>query len=78
MDIHNLPALTHPCQNCVIENLLTLKLSINLNLLFYHHVLLPCNIGTCLYLPAFWHHEVQSLPADGMNIAVNFWFKEFS
>jgi len=34
------------------------------------------NPGDVLYLPAFWHHEVQSVPdADtGLNIAVNFWF----
>ena len=35
-----------------------------------------------LYLPAYWHHEVQSIPHDddddddndGINVAVNFWF----
>jgi len=29
-----------------------------------------------LYLPAYWHHEVQSIPDDneGINVAVNFWF----
>jgi hypothetical protein len=34
--------------------------------------------GQVLYLPSFWHHEVQSIPGnddDGLNIAVNFWFK---
>lgn len=35
--------------------------------------------GQVLYLPSFWHHEVQSIPSDddddGLNIAVNFWFK---
>lgn len=37
--------------------------------------------GDILYLPAFWHHEVQSIPDDGdasykgLNIAVNFWFE---
>lgn len=32
--------------------------------------------GDVLYLPAYWHHEVQSLPdEEGMNMAVNFWFK---
>ena len=37
-------------------------------------VLLP---GDVLYLPSYWHHEVQSIPdeIDGLNIAVNFWFK---
>eukprot|EP01041_Mallomonas_annulata_P001215 gene1215-2365_t len=43
--------------------------------------------GDVLYLPAYWHHEVQSLPDEGdgngddgdhsflgLNIAVNFWF----
>mmetsp|Transcript_6162 Transcript_6162/g.9203 ORF Transcript_6162/g.9203 Transcript_6162/m.9203 type:complete len:466 (+) Transcript_6162:116-1513(+) len=40
--------------------------------------------GDTLYLPAFWHHEVQSRPSDmfgggdrksmKLNIAVNFWF----
>jgi hypothetical protein len=38
------------------------------------------NPGDCLYLPAYWHHEVQSIPdeIDGLNIAVNFWFKNLS
>lgn len=29
-----------------------------------------------LFLPAYWHHEVQSLPDDneGINVAVNYWF----
>jgi len=29
-----------------------------------------------LYLPAYWHHEVQSIPDEneGINVAVNFWF----
>jgi hypothetical protein len=32
--------------------------------------------GDVLYVPAFWHHEVQSLPDEktGLNVAVNFWF----
>lgn len=32
--------------------------------------------GDVLYLPAFWHHEVQSIPDynEGLNVAVNFWF----
>ena len=37
------------------------------------------NPGDVLYLPAYWHHEVQSLPdpdpLEQLNIAVNFWFK---
>jgi len=38
------------------------------------HVLL--NKGEVLYLPAYWHHEVQSIPdeTEGINLAVNFWF----
>ena len=35
------------------------------------------NAGDVLYLPSFWHHEVQSIPdvdLDKLNIAVNFWF----
>jgi hypothetical protein len=38
------------------------------------------NPGDCLYLPAYWHHEVQSIPdeIEGLNIAVNFWFKNLS
>ena len=42
--------------------------------------------GDVLYLPAYWHHEVQSIPEEkekeekeeekeGLNIAVNFWFQ---
>jgi ribosomal protein L16 Arg81 hydroxylase len=33
--------------------------------------------GECLYLPAFWHHEVKSFPDrdEHLNVAVNFWFK---
>ena len=33
--------------------------------------------GDVLYLPAYWHHEVQSVPEEkeGLNIAVNFWFQ---
>lgn len=42
--------------------------------------------GETLYLPAFWHHEVRSLPptaepaeaaagGGGLNVAVNFWFR---
>jgi len=33
--------------------------------------------GECLYLPAYWHHEVKSFPdgAEGLNVAVNYWFK---
>ncbi len=33
--------------------------------------------GDVLYLPAYWHHEVTSLPdeEEGLNIAVNFWFR---
>lgn len=36
--------------------------------------------GQVLYLPAYWHHEVQSIPdsIDGLNIAVNFWFRNLS
>ncbi len=38
--------------------------------------------GDTLYLPAFWHHEVQSIPDDQMeealNIAVNFWFSNLT
>ena len=36
--------------------------------------------GETLYLPAFWHHEVRSAPAGagGVNVAVNFWFKNCS
>ena len=36
--------------------------------------------GQVLYLPAYWHHEVQSLPdsTDGLNIAVNFWFRNMT
>jgi ribosomal protein L16 Arg81 hydroxylase len=32
--------------------------------------------GDVLYLPAYWHHEVQSIPDEdeGINVAVNFWF----
>eukprot|EP01035_Chromulina_nebulosa_P018377 gene18377-24075_t len=32
--------------------------------------------GDVLYLPVYWHHEVQSIPdhTDKLNIAVNFWF----
>ena len=35
------------------------------------------NPGDVLYLPAYWHHEVQSLPdpLEALNVAVNFWFK---
>ena len=34
--------------------------------------------GDCLYLPAFWWHEVQSKPdAHSKNIAVNYWFEPF-
>lgn len=33
--------------------------------------------GDVLYLPPFWHHEVQSLPdpVSGLNVAVNFWYR---
>lgn len=33
--------------------------------------------GDVLYLPAYWHHEVKSHPdpEEGLNIAVNYWFK---
>jgi hypothetical protein len=33
--------------------------------------------GECLYLPAYWHHEVKSFPdeEEGLNVAVNFWFR---
>jgi hypothetical protein len=36
--------------------------------------------GDILYLPVFWHHEVQSIPdeQDGINVAVNYWFKNAS
>eukprot|EP00624_Nannochloropsis_granulata_P001146 evm.model.NODE_15307_length_16043_cov_30.735523.2 len=33
--------------------------------------------GECLYLPAYWHHEVKSVAGEegGLNAAVNYWFK---
>lgn len=33
--------------------------------------------GECLYLPAYWHHEVKSVADEGggLNVAVNYWFK---
>lgn len=36
--------------------------------------------GDVLYLPAFWHHEVQSIPdaREGLNIAINYWFKNMT
>lgn len=35
--------------------------------------------GDILYLPAYWHHEVQSLPdEEGLNIAVNFWYENMT
>ena len=49
--------------------------------------------GNCLYLPVYWHHEVQSLPTStstepsmnesvndslNLNIAINFWFKNMT
>lgn len=32
--------------------------------------------GDTLYLPPFWHHEVQSMPDErvGVSLAANFWF----
>lgn len=40
---------------------------------------LSCRIhaGETLYLPAFWWHEVQSIPHEGRNVAVNFWTPPF-
>jgi jumonji domain-containing protein 7 len=36
--------------------------------------------GDVLYIPAYWHHEVQSLPDEqvGLHIAVNFWFQNLT
>jgi hypothetical protein len=36
--------------------------------------------GDVLHLPAYWHHEVQSLLDEetGLNVAVNFWFANVS
>ena len=41
--------------------------------------------GETLLLPAFWHHEVHSHPAEpdpaggtGVNVAINFWFRNES
>ena len=33
--------------------------------------------GDVLFIPAWWHHEVQSVPdaVVGLNVAVNFWFE---
>jgi ribosomal protein L16 Arg81 hydroxylase len=33
--------------------------------------------GSVLYLPSYWHHEVTSQPdaKEGLNIAVNYWFR---
>jgi len=49
--------------------------------LFGEAVPLRCRIerGEFLFLPSFWWHEVQSYPHEdeGINIAVNFWFKPF-
>ena len=47
-----------------------------------HPMRVMLNPGQCLYLPAFWGHEVQSIPDFGpapsdtskLNIAMNFWF----
>ena len=37
------------------------------------------NPGDVLYLPAYWHHEVQSIPDnEGLNVAVNFWFSNMT
>ena len=36
--------------------------------------------GDTLFIPAYWHHEVQSVPDKevGLNIAVNFWYKNLT
>jgi len=36
--------------------------------------------GDCLFMPAFWHHEVLSDmdERDGLNVAVNFWFSNLT
>ena len=36
--------------------------------------------GDVLFLPSYWHHEVQSLPDERshLNLAVNFWFTSVS
>ncbi len=33
--------------------------------------------GDVLYLPPYWHHEVQSMPdpVAKVNFAINFWFE---
>lgn len=38
------------------------------------------NPGDILYLPAFWNHEVQSIPDEdiGLNMAVNFWYSNMT
>ncbi len=45
-----------------------------------HPVRAVLDPGTCLFLPAFWHHEVQSIPDEtlGINLAINFWFKNIT
>jgi len=49
--------------------------------LFGEAVPLRCRIerGEFLFLPSWWWHEVQSYPEkdEGINIAVNFWFRPF-
>ena len=47
-----------------------------------HPIRVVLNPGQCLYLPAFWGHEVQSVPDldpastqnEKLNIALNFWY----
>ncbi|CAM9923048.1 unnamed protein product, partial [Phaeothamnion confervicola] len=35
--------------------------------------------GDVLFLPAFWHHEVRSLPDENNgNVAVNYWFRNMT
>ena len=49
--------------------------------LFGDAIPLRCRIerGEFLFLPSWWWHEVQSYPEkdEGINIAVNFWFRPF-
>ena len=56
----------------------------NLNLFPLYRYATPIRVllkpGDVLYLPSFWHHEVQSLPdpASKLNFAINFWFQNIS
>ena len=56
---------------------MSINICLNLSYLQATGVRVVLNPGDALYLPAYWHHEVQSLPdkIEGLNIAVNFWFK---